>query len=284
MKSKTAFLEKKEMEDRKRTRNEVFFPSRFHFLKKQNGLRLGELHLIIAPKGAGKSSFVKTILSELILHTKVLVYLSEEKAEQYVESLNELFDKAVGGVDEKRKMFLNNLEVISELDLESNLKTEQSFFKSLSEKITETNSKVFFLDNFTTSWLSGQVQKEKLYYEVLNKMAKKLNIALVVVSHTAKTSNIKNGPFTGEDIRGSLSGAQLSSYTYTINRVDLDPVRSFVFVDKARGYSEADRKFYELIYDKKTMLFEKDIETKRENVIEAIKEFADIGRKKNKKF
>lgn len=272
------------MEERKKNRQEVFFPSRFLFLKKQNGLRPGELHLIIAPKGAGKSSFVKTLLSELILHTKVIIYLSEEKAEQYVESLNELFDGAVNGSDEKRKKFLDNLSVISELDLESKIKTEQLFFKSLSEKITESGSKVFFLDNFTTSWLSGQVQKEKLYYEVLNKMAKKLNIALVVVSHTAKHANIKNGPFTGEDIRGSLSGAQLSSYTYTINRVDLEPVRSFVFVDKARGYSEADRKFYELIYDKKTMLFEKDKETKREFVVEAIKQFSEIGKKANTKF
>lgn len=277
MESKTGFLTQDEMEAERLRVSDYKFKSNFNFLKAHKGFTDGEMHLLIAPKGAGKSSLMRSIIFEIIRSNKVMIYLSEETRESYLSSINEAYYLATNGnMPEK---FLNNINCICEIDLPMQIKKEDIFFLKLREEIERTKSEILIFDNFTTSWMSGLVGKEKTYLEIMKKQAVKLKIPYLLIAHTSKNSNIKNGYFTGDDVRGNHAISNIASYLYTITRVNNSPIRTFLYLEKARGHFDigGDR-FFELEYDKKTGFYRGDKEVTREDVLKEISNYNAVGK------
>lgn len=277
MESKTGIISKDDLARENLRLNDYKFKSNFNFLKAHKGFTNGELHLLIAPKGAGKSSLMRSIVFEIARYSKVMVYLSEETRESYLSPVNEAYELATAGKGADK--FLSNINCICEMDLSISDKRDDVFFLKLREELIRTQSEILIFDNFTTSWMSGQVGKEKTYVEILKKQCIKLSIPYLLVAHTAKNANIKNGYFTGDDVRGNHAIANIASYIYTITRVNNKRIRTFLYLEKARGHHEigGDR-FFELNYNSKTGFYSGDSETNREDIIEEIATYNSVGK------
>ena len=99
--SESGLLSDTELMETKDRLNKKLFYSSLHVFNDHNGLRPGELHLIVAPSGGGKSTFVRTLIFQLLTASKVFLYLSEEARETYVHGLNEAFIGAVSNSSHK---------------------------------------------------------------------------------------------------------------------------------------------------------------------------------------
>lgn len=260
--------------------NKRYFKTKFSFLSGHDGLRPGELHSVIAPKGGGKSTFVKTLLCESLQNQKkTYCYLSEEDPELYRLPIVEAFVEAMKQSGshaplQKANCFLSKLLVESELSLERNRKTLDNFFDYLENTIIEHGIEVIFLDNFTTSFLGClSVNEQGLAVMMLKKLAVKHNIPIILILHTAKGTDIYKQILDGDNVRGNATASNMGSYNYlVITFFRCNPVRVFVIIDKARYHNRSNKQVYELFYDKEIGLFILDQKSSYEEVQKVINE------------
>ena len=230
------------------------FHSEFYVFKDHCGFIKGEVHTFIGAKGAGKSTYAKTILSELLYSEKeVFLYISEETTEKYLHVLNRAMRIAVPD-KEKREEMLERLVVFSEF--ESDIKNPKELFNYLKEIMEFGEIDIFIFDNFTTSFLSEiQINLQSEALRGFKKMAVAMNIPVLMFFHTGK--NTDSTKLNGDNVRGSATAINIGSYNYLITQIKTEGniVRNFIYTEKARYHPAANKHIYEMIWHFRSGLF-----------------------------
>lgn len=255
------------IERNRKRKNDILFASNLSHLRDHNGFRPGELHMLVGVKGGGKSTLFRSWICEAIHNMKkVYIRLSEEKSQDYQDEIVENLGKVMD-VDG-----LSTLKVDSELSLAHDQHGAQ-YFDDLKINLRNFKADILFFDNFTTSELSDcNVQVQGKNAKELRNIAQKLNIPVVVATHTQKGFNA-NSIASGDDSRGNMTLANTAAYIYSINVLFGHPSKpAILFVDKARHHSESNKAYYQLTYEKKFGLFVKDEKVPRSMVAKLLKE------------
>ena len=124
---RTGYLTDEQFKDVYKELDEFKFKSGLSVFSDHFGLRPGEVHTIVGTKGSGKSTWCKTILSDLVYDDKnVMLYISEEDVSKYMASLNKTFRMLSKHPDDTKK-YLDRIIVVSEM--ETKLDNEPEFFR-----------------------------------------------------------------------------------------------------------------------------------------------------------
>lgn len=249
---KNGKLSQDQIEQMKNELSVVDFKSKLNCFNCHNGLRRGELHVVVGPKGGGKSTFIKTMLLDLIVaRKKTFLFLSEEEVEKYILAIHGVLFKATGDI-EKTNELMGCLHIESQLNMDKELFQIDKFFKRLEHLFFEQVYDCFILDNFTTSFMSstGKIENEAKAATLLKKLASDYVMPVVAVYHTAKTARINEKLLDSDDVRGNATIVNIGSYNYLVSTYFKEnPPRAFVTVDKARYHPKANKKVFEMKYD-----------------------------------
>jgi len=234
--------------------NDVTFKSNLKVFMDHDGFRGGEIHTFVGAKGSGKSTWCKTILTELINQDKnVFLYVSEEEISKYTNPINRYFrlkTKTAGEVE----MYLNRIFNVSEMD-DFDMCNEETFFKNLEEMIVECQIDILIFDNFTTSFLSELfISNQSNALRRFKQVAIRYNIPIVMFFHTSKNYNQKT--LNGDNVRGSGTAINIGSYNYVMHQnVINNKIKNFIYTEKARYHNKANKSVYEIVYDSDSGLF-----------------------------
>ena len=251
----SAYLSKEEFQKASDSLYKKNFHSDLKIFSDHNGFIEGELHTFIGTKGSGKSTWSKTILSELVYSGKApLLYISEERKNKYVQAINKTV-RLMNKSEEEVKNYLENIIVISEMD--EKVTSVDQFCKMVTELVTSLELDIFIFDNFTTSFMSELgIQTQSAVLRKIKELADTLRIPMLMFFHTAKLSDPKR--LDGDNVRGSATAINIGSYNYLITQfVDGSELRNFVLTEKARYHSKANKSMYEVFYDHRVGLFTK---------------------------
>jgi len=271
-----AFLEDSELEKTEKELNHQDFKSVFYHLNCHNGLRKGEVHLIIGPQGGSKSTLIKSWVLDLISNSKkTKIHCSEENWGKYVIGLNRVVRKSKPEAEDA-EIALNRITGFSEINMDKEFRN--NYWPLLKEKLIEDESEVFIIDNLTTSFLGmGTIPEQGKNAQNLKKIAEDLKIPVVVLCHTTKMANAETSVLRGEDVRGNASITNIASYSYVIQVLfHLTPTKTYLRVDKARYHSKANKKYFELIFNEKYGVYTGD----RASSLESLK--SEINPKKQR--
>ena len=249
----SGYLDKENRQRVKKTLYAEKFKSNLKVFSDHDGFIDGELHTLIGKKGAGKSTWCKTILAELLYNSQdVFLYISEERKDKYLLNLNENMMRIYND-EEKVSSIADSLTVFSEVDQEQ--PTIEQVFELIKHGVEMSNSKIAIVDNFTTSFMSElPIAQQSKILRAFKSLADMLNIPIFMFFHTSKLSDVKS--LDGDNVRGSGTAINIGSYNYVISQhkdgVDL---RNFIYTEKARYHSNANKRFYEMTYNPKVGLF-----------------------------
>lgn len=185
-----------------------------------------------------------------------LFILSEEKSSVYKHTLNNAFTQVA---NERADVYLKRIYFDSMLEWDSHEKNTSFFFQHLENLINDLHLDLIIFDNFTTSFF-GQlsVQAQGDIIEKFRILASEYDIAIVGVFHTIKGTDIYKTVISGEDVRGNSTSTNAGSYNYILTTYfRANPVRAFLFVDKARYHPRVNKTYWELVYDKDLELYVK---------------------------
>ena len=116
---------------------------------------------------------------------------------------------------------------------------------------------------------------------LLKKVAVEFDIPIILVLHTAKGTDTYAKVITGEDVRGNAASANIGSYNYIMMTFfRLEKPRAFVVIDKARYHGDANKKVYELEYDKDLRLYISDKESSFDEILLCQQQATGNGKKK----
>jgi archaellum biogenesis ATPase FlaH len=219
----------------------------------------GELTTVLAPKGMGKTTFIKTIIAGAAANKlKTLIILSEEKVARYKEIVCENFYKHFDKefADERLKY----LSFTSMIDWGKQDKSMEMFLAFIDKEVREKNYLLVILDNFNTSFFSDlSISKQGEAIQETRRLAGLRDIALMVVFHTTKGLDIHDKMIDGEDVRGNATSTNTAGYNLVLTTYfRLKPVRTVLHIDKARYHPKMNKTYWELIYDETRGLFTHD--------------------------
>jgi hypothetical protein len=265
------FLPREKLEENQKKLRTTEFDSNLKFVKDHNGWRRGKTHNVIGPKGGAKSTLIKTFILEMAMRGKrVYTYLSEESVVDYSLSINSAVEKMFSNetrfsqfkdlysLEQQegiRKEYLSNLFADSEMDLSDD--EQRNFFPWLKNRIAEVQPEIIIIDNLTTSFLSSNgLNFEAKAQQEIRKISYEIKAPLIQVFHTAKGAHPARQVLTGEDVRGNATSVNKGDYNYILQAIfEVNPPRVFIQTEKARYHKEANRKFYELEFDKELEIF-----------------------------
>lgn len=250
----TGVIELEDQVEIHRAKEELRLPSVLNCFNKSNGLRPGQLSILMGPKGNGKSAMAKTISFECARElVKCLHILSEEQTSIYKHSISK-------GVHRSNKFNLEHLLFDSMLDWPKSHMNLNSFFTNLYETINEHQPEVVIFDNFTTSFIGDlPIGQQGEAIKALRNMAVKFDIILLVIMHTVKGTDVYKQLISGEDVRGNSSSTNTSAYNYVLSTFfRCDPPRAVLYVDKARYHPDLNQTYWELLYDKEMGVYISD--------------------------
>lgn len=258
--------------------NVQFFGTCFNFLRGHNGIRPGNLHGLLATTGAGKSSLIKKLASECAEFCKVLIWLSEETAEQYQAMINRIVTN-----DEITKNILYVEEKKMHPDLFQDIET---FLKYFEDKIVESNCGVIFVDNATTSYLySDQIgaRGQNKVARFLSKITQKYNRPVFYAAHTGKgIYDNMDRLINIEDVRGNRQLATQTEYFYIINKITVNEKQYKILrVAKHRHHDEACG-FFLLSWDSEKKFYTGDTKIEFNKVNEIFLARDKIGKRNSK--
>ena len=242
-------LSEDQIEDYKNQTAKSHFRSNFNFLKSHNGLRKNKLHLLIAPTHAGKSTFVRSVICDLVFRNsdkKILLWLTEETIDEFKQE----FSKTVPSHD-----VLKNITIYSE---QSCNQKENEINKYISELTEYYNFDIVVKDNITTSKLyqGKSVRDQDImgnYYKQITKKS-----AVFLIAHT-NTSDFKNRFLNETDIRGSKSIVNIAQFLYILQPISIgNQLIQFINIAKHRGFT-LKNKFFRLNYSTELSAFENDM-------------------------
>jgi KaiC/GvpD/RAD55 family RecA-like ATPase len=186
--------------------SEVHFHSKFGWPNAHNGFRRGNMHLLIAGTGAGKSTLTRAIVSDLVLHKDndctVAVWLSEETVDEY---------KALFSLGKLSNEKLLNTQAISELEIIE--LGELVFF----EWLHFVRPDILIYDNITTSlfYVDKTPLEQAKFATKLKKILKELNCAGIIIAHgDSRQTDQRGGLLDINNIRGSKTICNLAEFAY----------------------------------------------------------------------
>jgi len=258
------------------------YRSKLNFLNDHNGLRPGEIHTILGPKGGGKSTLVRTIIIEILQNMKkAYCFLSEEETHIYKAPIYKVFKKIIESkisnqalVEEKTNSFMTNLLIESQFNLRPENRRLYGFIARLEFIIKEKDIQVFIMDNTTTSFINRlKIDQQAEAIELLKEIAVKYSIVIILVLHTAKGTDINKIILDGDHVRGNATSINMGSYNYLIQTYfRCEPPRVFLTTDKARYHQKANKKVYELHYDRDLEMFTHDIKSDYNQIKKVMKD------------
>tara|TARA_Y100001963_G_scaffold17759_1_gene21890 strand:+ start:1263 stop:2117 length:855 start_codon:yes stop_codon:yes gene_type:complete len=260
------------------------FKSRFKFLNGHDGQRPGELSCIIGPKGGSKSTLTRSIMIENAMSGKiVLIILSEESVSTYRLEVNRAM-RRVCPDKIKSDMFMENIFFVTLLG--TNYGAMEPFKKDFDEVILNINPDIIYFDNFTTSFIcSLPFFNQSIAVNYFKSIATRFDIPFILVIHTAKGTDIYKQLVEGDNVRGDATTVNFGSYNYIVSTFfRLHPVRSFVFIDKARYHSNMNKKVYELDFDTESGIYISDRLSSLEDVAHSMKTGSIATKLKGDKF
>jgi archaellum biogenesis ATPase FlaH len=265
-------LTQDEIERVKKSNEKIYVNSSLELFKSHNGLRRGEVSVVIGPYGNGKSTFIRTILIDLLrAKQKTLLFLSEESRNKYLEPLNTMLNKKVGV--ENAEKILSNILIATQYQMTEKEKKFEVFFNEIKNAVALKGVQAIVIDNITTSFIGRMSPYEQpKFYEELKTIAIDYDLVLICVAHTRKGANLLVDDISGEDVRGNATLANIGSYNYVITTYfECKPPRTFIKIDKARYHPKANKQFYEMEFDADSALFLKDKESSYEIKKEVMK-------------
>ena len=228
------------------------FPTNIKLFSNHNGLRRNKMHLLIAPTGVGKSTFVRTMIIDFIEHNpemKVLLWLTEETKEDFE-------DEFAFGMSDKVAENSENLHVISEQSMGEN-ETASDVYRSLNDVIEHFNYDLIIIDNLTTSKLYlGSSPKEQEHAAGWLKGLCKNDLALFVIAHSGGSVQENSSKLLDEnDIRGNKTLPNLAEFLYILQPFYVgNRLFQFLITKKHRG-QPIHSKYIGVKYDKETNTF-----------------------------
>ena len=268
MKIKRGFFSEDEQESYFTENEKTEFKSRLAFLNSHNGLRKNKTHLFIAPTGVGKSTFVRTLVRDVIFNNKdsrVFVWLTEETVDEFKSQLSY-------GLPSHE--ILNNIEIASEQESELEENTLKIW---LEDYISMSEPDVVICDNITTSKLYAEkkVSEQSKIAHWFKRLAGYGN-ALFLIAHTgAEVRENQSRLIDENDIRGSKAITTLVEFLYILQPIWVNQtLYQFLKIKKHRG-QDLMHGLYRLNYKKDIKAFENDISVDFEK-------FADTFKLRNK--
>ncbi|MDH3324047.1 MAG: hypothetical protein OEL89_00250 [Candidatus Peregrinibacteria bacterium] len=249
----------------------VYFKSHYNFTNTINGFNKGKTHVFMATEGAGKTTWVKSVLFDTIAANqgvRILIWLSEESIDDFKTDL---------AIADVRSDKLKNVFIVSEQDFDFN--TPKKVLDSMENFIKELDVDIVFFDNITTSecylYENGRYEAESS--KRVKKIAKRANIAMIIIAHADSLSS-KNRSVLMEssNIRGNKTMSNLAEYFYILQYSMINNVRvTFLRLTKHRPNKNVENYFFRLFYNPKTGIFDSD------SIIsfEEMKEFLNRGNK-----
>ncbi len=231
----------------------VQIESSLGFVRAINGFRRGSLHLVLGTTGGGKSTLVRTILSDFLKNKKnhdlsLGLWLSEESLDAYKQQL---------AVSMTETEDLKRTEAFSELDLSKEDDPEVFFSWARAVK-----PELLIFDNVTTSmFYADQTPKHQLgFVSKIKKLAQEINSAIVLIAHTdSKTKDGGGRLIQVEDIRGSRSVSNLVEFAFVMQKIEIgNIIYNMVNISKYRSQSPEERLF-QLKYSKEKRAFIGDV-------------------------
>jgi adenylate kinase family enzyme len=244
---KTAYLEDDEFAKVQDDNNRTDFKSGLQIFSDHNGFRNGEVHTFIGTKGCGKSTWAKTLLSEIVWNDKsALLYISEESRDKYVLNLNRMF-RLNSKTSLRAKEYLDNIITVSEMEI--SISEGEHFFGLMEKLIDDCELDIFIFDNFTTTFLSElHISEQSKILRRFKEIAIKKNIPVVIFFHTSK--NVDPRKLDGDSVKGSGTAINIGSYNYVLyQHKDTSTIRNFIHTEKARYHNKANKKVYEVMYN-----------------------------------
>jgi len=228
----------------------VYYKSSFGFLNSHNCIRPGCIHLVIAPKGSGKSVFCRTLSKDIAVNNpnaSLLIILSEESKEQFKTQFS------FAGFPKTKYV-----KLFSKLDEDI---PDKNFTSWLKVVCNEHMADIVIIDNITTlpEYESCKPSEQTKMANQIKKIGSELKTAMFVIAHTGgHISESKTGLIDENDIRGSKGFSNIAEFLYIIQ-----PVRTkkhflqYLRIRNARG-QEIMHDLYSLKYCFKTKLFIND--------------------------
>jgi len=247
---------------------QVYFQTKFAFLRSHRGLRENKMHLLISPTHGGKSTAVRSILFDVILNNRnkqVLIILSEETVEEFKIE----FSKTFPAHD-----ILENVTLLSEQD---GGVTIPELKKVIYGAINASKCDLLFYDNVTTSILYPDDLKTQettaLWFKALSK-----KVTLFLIAHTNDLSGA-NKLLTESDIRGSKKLPNLVEFLYVLQPIMVgNKLFQFINTRKHRG-QDSENKLFRLYYNPQFSTFDKDMAVDFNDVKEVFKMRNKLGDK-----
>ena len=185
---------------------EVHFHSKFGWINSHNGFRRGNMHLLIAGTGAGKSTLTRAIVSDIVLNKEnnctIAVWLSEETVDEY---------KALFSLSKTSNEKLLCTEANSELEITE--LSELFFF----EWLDFVRPDILIYDNITTSgfYVDKTPSEQAKFATKLKKKLKELKCAGIIIAHgDSRQTDQKGGLLDINHIRGSKTICNLAEFAY----------------------------------------------------------------------
>lgn len=223
------------------------YHSRFNFLAQHMGVRPNKLHLLMGTTGSGKSTVVKSIIADASKDAKILVYLTEEKKEEYAQVLDKL------GYNRDNVSFFEELSIPAKMDYRSKLFV-------IREAIIASEAQILVFDNVTTSALyEGTHQTQNAFIDQLCSFA--ADRSVFCVAHTNKVFKDNGGQLmTSSDIRGSARLPLKAQFLYCLQVMQVGETKFPVLrIEKHRGW-ELKNYFFLLGYEHGVYKFDQIID------------------------
>lgn len=249
----TAYQTDGEKEEAESERTTYYFETQLEFLRVHCGYRPGQIHILVGPTSGGKSTLVKTMLLDLIVHLgnrRALLVLSEERIKDFHVSMSNMPSSL---------KWLNLLVTTEDKINESN--QPDTYLSSLSEIVEKEKISIVFYDNVTTSKfypVDKLGEQEKFVKSLKKRICHIYNIPLVLVAHTRAEVTVNCNKITGpEDIRGCKTTANLAEFFYALQVIDVEKNRfQYIKGHKGRSYNY-DPGFFFLGYNKTLRCFDR---------------------------
>jgi len=187
----------------------------------------GEITILFADTGIGKSIFAMQMANEIAKKDKVLYFDLELSDKQFEKRYSENYQNHFVFND-------NFIRIVfaRPFKIPNNTTYEDYFIESLKQEIARTNAKIIIIDNMTklVSSDTDSAKVAKPLMDLLNDLKFEHNLTLLLLEHTRKTDTSR--PISLNDLQGSKMKANFADAAFSIGRSAKD--ESFRYIKQLK--------------------------------------------------